>query len=54
VFTECGTACPPTCKEPGPVACTQQCVVGCQCPIGTVLDEVQKKCVKPNQCATGM
>ena len=25
-------------------------VVGCQCPPGTVLDEKNKKCVKPEQC----
>ena len=50
VFTTCGTACPPTCSEPGPVACTLQCVVGCQCPSGTVLEERRKKCVTPDQC----
>ena len=26
VFTECGTACPPTCAEPGPVPCTRHCL----------------------------
>ena len=50
VFTTCGTACPPTCSEPGPVACTTQCVVGCQCPVGTVLDDLQQKCVNLDQC----
>ncbi|XP_065913510.1 keratin-associated protein 16-1-like [Dysidea avara] len=50
VFTTCGTACPPTCNDPGPVICTLQCVVGCQCPSGTVLDEKNRKCVKPDQC----
>ena len=50
VFTTCGTACPPTCNNPGPLICTLQCVVGCQCPPGTVLDEKNKKCVKPEQC----
>ena len=54
VFTTCGTACPLTCREPGPVVCTKQCVVGCQCPKGTVLDEERKRCVKPGQCATSM
>ena len=52
VFTTCGTACPPTCSEPGPVPCTNDCIVGCQCPSGTVLDEVQKKCGKPDRCAS--
>ena len=50
VFTTCGTACPPTCSQPGPVLCTDQCVEGCQCPPGTVLDEKNKKCVMPDQC----
>ena len=31
-FNRCGTACPPTCDRLGPVACTRQCVIGCQCP----------------------
>ena len=50
VFTECGTACPPTCSKPQPGVCTLPCVIGCQCPSGTVLDEVQNKCVKRNKC----
>jgi len=32
VWMECGSACPPTCSEPGPVPCTRQCVIGCFCP----------------------
>ena len=52
VFTECGTACPPTCAdEPGPKICTLQCVVGCQCPAGTVLDEVANRCVTVEKCS---
>ena len=51
-FTTCGTACPPTCSDPGPVVCTAQCVIGCQCPAGTVLDEVEQKCVTLDQCGT--
>ena len=42
---------PPTCSEPGPVPCTNDCIVVCQCPSGTVLDEVQKKCVKSDRFA---
>ena len=32
------------------MVCTAQCVVGCQCPAGTVLDEVEQKCVSLDQC----
>ena len=45
-YTECGTACPPTCKTPGPFLCITQCVPGCQCPADTVLDEENNKCVE--------
>ena len=46
----CGTACPPTCSNPNPGICTLQCVPGCQCPQGMVLDEEQNKCVTEDQC----
>ena len=49
-YTECGTACPPTCGAIDPVPCTLQCVAGCQCPSGTVLDEENKRCVEHNLC----
>ena len=52
-FNSCGSACPPTCSNPNPI-CTRQCVPGCQCPRGTVLDEEQKECVRPNQCQSNM
>ena len=45
-YTECAMACPPTCKTPRPFPCTSQCVPGCQCPAGTVLDEENNKCVE--------
>ena len=45
-YTECGTACPPTCKTPIPFPCTAECVNGCQCPAGTVLDEQNNTCVE--------
>ncbi|KAH7310711.1 hypothetical protein B0I35DRAFT_439569 [Stachybotrys elegans] len=49
VWLECGTACPPTCAEPNPENCTTQCVVGCQCVEGFVLNEVGL-CVTLDQC----
>ena len=52
VFTECGTACPPVCGEEQPLFCTLQCVVGCQCPPGTLLDRVANECV--TECPNGM
>ena len=45
-YTECGTACPLTCKTPKPFPCTAECVKGCQCPAGTVLDEQNNTCVE--------
>ncbi|KHJ95370.1 trypsin Inhibitor like cysteine rich domain protein [Oesophagostomum dentatum] len=39
VFKECGTACEPTCRNPYPLKCTKQCVVGCQCKPGFYRNE---------------
>ena len=50
VSQSCGSACPPTCATPHPI-CTKQCVPGCQCPPGTVLDEVANKCVLLTKCS---
>ena len=50
VYTTCGTACPPTCNYCKPGGCTQQCVAGCQCPYGTVLDETNNRCVRKEDC----
>ena len=49
VYMECGSACPPTCKNPKP-ACAKQCVAGCQCPPGTVWDESTEGCVSVYEC----
>ena len=46
----CVTACPPTCENPEPKSCTAECIVGCQCPNGTVLDEENNKCVMKKDC----
>ena len=32
VYSSCGTACPPTCKDPNPLICDAECVEGCFCP----------------------
>lgn len=48
-YQECGTACPPTCKDPTPGPCTQQCVRACFCKPGLVRNE-SGKCVKPRKC----
>lgn len=49
-FTNCGTACPRTCRNYNQIfPCTLQCVVGCQCKSGYVLDD-KGKCIKPANC----
>ena len=48
---ECGSACPPTCTSPDSTDyCTKQCVKGCQCPRGTVLNTEIYECMEPSQC----
>ncbi|KAK6758233.1 hypothetical protein RB195_015822 [Necator americanus] len=43
-FNECGSACEPTCREPRPIVCTLQCVIGCQCKSGFFRDD-RNECV---------
>ena len=51
VYTECGSACPPTCTSPDSSDyCTKVCVKGCQCPRGTVLNTDTYECMEPSQC----
>ncbi|XP_028851976.1 zonadhesin, like [Denticeps clupeoides] len=48
-YEPCGTACPPSCQEPGSAGtCTEPCVEGCVCDTGLVLSG--DKCVPFNQC----
>ncbi|XP_078511464.1 zonadhesin-like [Lissotriton helveticus] len=50
---ECGTACPLTCdnyRNP-PVICTLQCVPGCACKTGYILESAtSKNCIRPSEC----
>ncbi|XP_006823484.1 uncharacterized protein LOC100366837 [Saccoglossus kowalevskii] len=40
VYKACGSACPPTCETPEPFGpCTEDCVEGCFCANGTIMDE---------------
>ncbi|KAL6737842.1 hypothetical protein Aduo_011453 [Ancylostoma duodenale] len=50
VFTDCGSACEPSCKNPKPEICTEQCVVGCQCKPGFFRND-QGACVA--KCSGG-
>jgi hypothetical protein len=52
VFKECGSACPPNCTIPNPI-CTKQCVPRCECPRGTVINELTNKCVAVKSCPKG-
>ncbi|WZH44087.1 Chymotrypsin-elastase inhibitor ixodidin [Fusarium acuminatum] len=48
-YQTCGTACPLTCANPEPQACTLQCVSGCFCKKGLIRNELGR-CVKPEKC----
>ena len=50
VYQKCAP-CPATCSRPFP-KCSNECVPGCGCPAGKVVDTVNKKCVKVTQCST--
>ncbi|XP_035220009.1 zonadhesin-like [Stegodyphus dumicola] len=50
-YRECGSACPPTCSNPGPVSCAERCIKGCFCKTGFVRDP-HGKCVLPTSCPT--
>ncbi|XP_076298597.1 serine protease inhibitor swm-1-like [Lasioglossum baleicum] len=51
-WNECGTACPPTCDNPKPTFCTEQCVQGCQCKPGLVRNK-WGQCVLEHWCPNG-
>ncbi|XP_018362656.1 PREDICTED: chymotrypsin inhibitor-like [Trachymyrmex cornetzi] len=48
VWSTCGSACPPSCKLPNPV-CILQCMIGCQCRTGYLLNSLGE-CVLPLNC----
>ncbi|XP_025158282.1 chymotrypsin inhibitor-like [Harpegnathos saltator] len=45
----CGSACPPSCTEPNPQFCTYNCITGCQCRQGLLLNS-RGDCVSPSEC----
>nr|CAD2186709.1 unnamed protein product [Meloidogyne enterolobii] len=50
VFKSCASACEPTCKDTGDIACTLQCMPGkCQCKDGYVRDE-NNVCIPKEKC----
>ncbi|XP_071941274.1 neurogenic locus notch homolog protein-like [Antedon mediterranea] len=50
VFSDCASACPPTCKNPD-IVCKALCRPGCTCPKGKVLTRFHsKRCVRPSNC----
>ena len=52
VYKTCGTACPGKCGDSGPQICTKQCVEGCFCQIGFILDYEDGNCIPVNECPT--
>ncbi|CAL2042395.1 unnamed protein product [Caenorhabditis brenneri] len=51
IFRTCGTSCEPTCNNPNPQMCTQQCIRNvCQCNTGFVRDPTTRQCVRHSQC----
>uniref|UniRef100_A0A8R1I8W5 TIL domain-containing protein n=1 Tax=Caenorhabditis japonica TaxID=281687 RepID=A0A8R1I8W5_CAEJA len=51
IFTECGSACEPSCTNPSPM-CIQQCIPNvCRCSTGFVRHSVTGKCVRQNECS---
>ncbi|XP_014206796.1 chymotrypsin inhibitor [Copidosoma floridanum] len=49
VYTDCGSACPPTCESPSPGFCIQMCVPeSCECFQGFL--QKNGRCVRPYEC----
>lgn len=48
-YTSCGSACPPACNSDPRQPCTMQCVIGCQCKSGYLLNK-DGECVLSQDC----
>ncbi|KAE8135279.1 hypothetical protein BDV38DRAFT_252929 [Aspergillus pseudotamarii] len=48
-WNNCGTACPPTCNSQSNEICTMECVPGCQCIDGYVLN-ADDQCILESEC----
>ncbi|VDK30721.1 unnamed protein product, partial [Gongylonema pulchrum] len=51
-YQQCGTACPETCLSNDTKTCTVECVPGCFCKSGYVLNRANGTCVKRETCGT--
>ncbi|KYN29469.1 PREDICTED: chymotrypsin inhibitor-like [Trachymyrmex cornetzi] len=48
-WNTCGSACPPSCNSPPNQFCTLQCVIGCHCKSGYLLNS-SGECVRRSEC----
>ena len=52
MFVECGDSCLRTCGDllNSSSPCETECVEGCQCPAGQVMDTKTDRCVESSEC----
>ena len=48
-YNEVKATCPKTCSNPH-LLCAGDGQPGCSCPLGQVIDEMNNRCVSPNEC----